>query len=55
MPSTKTRLDFLADSDLAARLNARVEDRGTTKTEILVQALKSFLDEADGRRPRHAS
>jgi len=44
MPNMKTRVDFMADSDLVARLNVLVEDRGTTKTKLLVQALKIFLE-----------
>ncbi len=44
MTSTKTRHEFLLESDLSAQLNALAQDPSTTKTDIIVQAIKVFLE-----------
>lgn len=44
MNNTKLRLDFLADVDLNARLNALAKGHGTTKTDIIIRAIETFLE-----------
>jgi hypothetical protein len=44
MTSTKTRFEFSFDSGLAEQLNARAEKQGIAKSDIVVQAVKAFLE-----------
>ena len=44
MTSTKTRFEFSLDSGLADQLNARAEKQGISKSDIVIQAVKAFLE-----------
>lgn len=44
MTEKKVRFEFLIEPDLAAQVNALAQEPGTTKTDIIVQAIKVFLE-----------
>jgi hypothetical protein len=44
MTSIKIRHEFLADADVTEQLNELVQNRGVTKTDIIIQALKTFSE-----------
>ena len=44
MNSTKIRHEFLLEANLSAKLNALSKNPSTTKTDIIVQAIKAFLE-----------
>ncbi len=48
MTSTKTRFEFSLDSGLADQLNARAEKQGSSKSDIVSQAVKAFLERRTG-------
>lgn len=44
MTSSKTRYEVSLDIDLAAQLNARAKKQGASKSDIMLQAVKAFLE-----------
>jgi len=44
MMDKKVRFEFLIEPDLAARVNALAKEPGATKTDIIVKAIKVFLE-----------
>ena len=42
--NTKTRFEFSLDTALAEQLNARAEKQGSSKSDIVSQAVKAFLE-----------
>jgi BioD-like phosphotransacetylase family protein len=44
MTGTKMRYEFSLDSDLAALLNTRAKKQGAAKSDIVIQAVKAFLE-----------